>query len=151
MAINRTQFSSKLPATEQATINKVIVANTTMRGYLHIVAVRTKMVNEQPVEVFTDLLIHPDRAAKIDVAKFDAISIQGFTPREAPGERRTNTEYGWAAGVTAVGKHLVEQAIVEDEQTGEEKQVLVYAGVGLYGPAPEPTDSGVGFNEAPQQ
>lgn len=146
MAINRTVFSSKIPATEQASINKVIVANTTMRGYLHIVAVRTKIENEKEVEVFTDLLIHPDRAAKMDVAKFDAISIQGFTPREAPGERKPNTEYGWAAGVTAVGKHLVEQAIVGDTPETE-KQVLVYAGVGIYGPAPEPTDSGVGFNE----
>lgn len=128
MAINRMSFSSTIPAEKQQSINKVIVVNTTMTGYLHIVAVRTEIKNEQPVEVFTDILIHPDRAANVDVAKFDAISIQGMKPRQAPGEARPNTTYAWAAGATAMGKHLVKPIKLE---TGED--ALELCGVGLYG------------------
>lgn len=135
MAINRKSFSSIIPADQQAKMAKVIVCNTTPRGYLHIVTVRTDIVNEQEVEKFTDVMIHPDRAPFVDVAKFDAVSLQGLTPRNAAGEPKANTTYHWGQDVKAIGRHLVEQAIVGDTP-GTEKQVLVYAGVGIYGDAP---------------
>ncbi len=144
MAINRKSFSSIIPAEQQGSMNKVIVANTSPKGYLHLVMVRTTIVNEQPVEQFTDVLIHPDRAATIDIAKFDAVSLQGLSPRLAPGEKRPNTSYHLAVGAKAVGRHLVEQVIVEDETTKEEKQVLAFAGVGMYG-EPEVTATENGF------
>lgn len=128
MAINRTKFSTLIPAQEQSRISKAIVVNTTMRGYLHIVSVRTQIVNDQEIEVFQDVLVHPDRAASIDVTKFDALSFQGLTPRNAPGEPRPNTTYHWAQGVKAVGKHLVEY--LTDENSGERQTFL--AGVGIY-------------------
>jgi hypothetical protein len=141
MAIDRKSFSSILPASEQPEINKLIVANTTMRGYLHLVAVRTVFENEQPIEKFTDVLIHPDRAADIDVAKFDAVSLQGLTPRLAPGEKRDNTTYHWGSGAKAIGKHLIKRMNATEPNTPD---TLVYAGVGLYG-TPEPTVTDQGF------
>lgn len=128
MAINRTKFSTLIPAQEQSRISKAIVVNTTMRGYLHIVSVRTQIVNDQEVECYQDILVHPDRAASIDVTKFDALSFQGLTPRNAPGEPRPNTTYHWAQNVKAVGKHLVE--VLEDEHTHERQ--TFFAGVGIY-------------------
>lgn len=137
MAIDRKSFSSKLSPSEQPGINKLIVNNTTIRGYLHLVAVRTVFENEQPIEKFTDVLIHPDRAAEIDVAKFDAITLMGLTPRLAPGEKRTNTTYHWASGAKAIGKHLIERINATEEGQAD---TLVYAGVGIYGEAPVTTE-----------
>ena len=126
MAINRTIFSSRIPAQEQSKIAKVIVANTTMRGYLHIVTVRTAVVNDQEVEVFQDILFHPDRAANLDITKFDAISLQGLTPREPMGDARANTTYHWGSSAKAVGKHLVEY------NEGPNGRETFLAGVGIY-------------------
>lgn len=131
MAINRTTFSSIIPAQEQSRVAKVIVANTTMRGYLHLVTVRTAIVNDVETEVFQDILIHPDRAANIDITKFDAITLQGLTPRNPAGEARTNTSYHWASGAKAVGKHLVEYA------EGPNGREAFLAGVGIYATAEE--------------
>jgi hypothetical protein len=149
MAINRKSFSSIIPADQQAKMAKVIVCNTTPRGYLHLVTVRTDIVNEQEVEKFTDVMIHPDRAPLIDVAKFDAVSLQGLTPRLAAGEAKPNTTYHWGQDAKAIGRHLVEQAIVGDTPETE-KQVLVYAGVGIYG-VPEPTVGAKGFGSDQEQ
>lgn len=126
MAINRTTFSTRIPAQEQSRIAKVIVANTTMRGYLHIVTVRTQVVNDQEVELFQDVLIHPDRAASVDVAKFDAVTLMSLTPRNPAGEPRPNTTYHWAGGCKAIGKHLVEYV------DGPDSRQAFLAGVGIY-------------------
>jgi hypothetical protein len=127
MAINRTKFSSRIAPQEQSKISKVIVANTTMRGYAHIVTVRTQIVNDAEVECYQDILIHPDRAADIDIARFDAVSFQGLTPRQSPGDPRPNTTYHWAQGCKAIGKHLIERA---KNKAGED--VVYLAGVGIY-------------------
>jgi hypothetical protein len=122
--INRKSYSSTMPADQQPGIFKAIVVNTTMRGYLHLVAVRTSFdANNTPKEAFIDVLVHPDRAMTIDVQKFDAISVQGMSPRQAPGEARLNTQYVWANGINAFGKHLV-------KRTTENQ--LMYDGIGIY-------------------
>lgn len=109
MAINRSTFSSTIPAEAQPSIAKVIVANITPKGYLHVTTVRTQIVDSKPVEVFMDVLVHPDRACNANVQLFDAVSISGISGRQAPGEPRTNTDYVWASGISAIGKHLVEK------------------------------------------
>jgi len=125
MAINRKSYASTIAPADQPGILKCIVANTTMRGYLHIVGVRQSFdqLTGKATDHFVDLLIHPDRAGDVDIQKFDAFSIQGTSPRNAPGEPRENTVYQWANGVQPIGKHLV------DRQTDG---TLVYAGVGVY-------------------
>ena len=133
--INRKSYSSTIPAAEQPGMNKVIVANLTARGYLHIVTIRTNFdAANKPIESFTDVLIHPDRALDVDVAKFDAVSLSGVTPRNAPGEPKPNTQYVWASGAQAIGRHLVKRIEVDG------KPGLEYAGVGVYATAtaPEP-------------
>jgi hypothetical protein len=133
--INRKSYSSTIPADQQPGMNKVIVANLTARGYLHIVAVRTNFdAAGTPTESFTDVLVHPDRALNIDVAKFDAVSLSGVTPRNAPGEPKPNTQYVWASGAQAIGRHLVKRVQLNG------KDALEYAGIGVYATAtaPEP-------------
>ena len=132
--INRKSYSATIEPAKQPGYSKVIVANITPTGYMHIVAVRTTFVNEKPVDSFTDVLIHPDRAGSVDIQKFDAVTFLGTSPRNAPGQAKEHTQYLWANGAQPFGKHLVSR---------NENNELVYAGIGIYALAegtPEPLD-----------
>jgi hypothetical protein len=135
MTINRKSFSSILPPEKQQGYLKVLSVSLTPAGYTRISAVRTQLVYNKLVDKYTQVMIHPDRAVGLDVSQFDAVSFSGIQPRNAPGEPAPNTEYLWARGCNAIGKHLVETKELEDEKTHEMKPVLVLAGLGIYSTA----------------
>ena len=141
MAINRKSFSSILPVAKQMGYAKVLSVSLTPAGYTRISTVRTALVDGKPVDHFTSVMIHPDRALGLDVAQFDAVSFSGIQPRQSPGEAQANTEYLWAKSVTAIGRHLVEPVLDEkgDEVIVEGKRQMAYAGLGIYG-TPAPTE-----------
>lgn len=126
MAINRTAFNATIEPSKAAGVAKVIASSTTINGYAHIVTVRTSFQDGKPVEQYTDILIHPDRAADLDVQQFDAVMVNAPSQRQVLGEAKPNTQYIWAKGVKAVGRHTVNIEQVDG------KRVVTPTGVQLY-------------------
>lgn len=116
MAINRTNIASVLPATEALKSWKVRSVSLTPKGYVRIWASRTTTVTQPDgtsvnAEAYLDVMLSPGDGGELpDVQQFDAVSVSGVKPRQAPGTAAPNTTYLWGKGVTAFGRHTGEKA-----------------------------------------
>lgn len=114
MAINRTNIACVLPATEAAKSWKVRSVSITPKGYCRVWASRVATATQPDgtvteVEQYLDVML--DATAEIpDVMQFDAISVSGIKPRQAPGTAQERTMYVWGKSVTPFGRHTGEKA-----------------------------------------